>query len=77
MRYTLVSFSYDAVWKNSLSFFRSDPGDQAGWSISPRGAGYIFGQEISETFNHTNGLQFISRAHQLEMEGKRNLHLFL
>lgn len=33
----------------------SDPDDRGGWGISPRGAGYTFGQDISETFNHTNG----------------------
>ncbi|TGZ46494.1 Serine/threonine-protein phosphatase [Temnothorax longispinosus] len=34
----------------------SDPDDRGGWGISPRGAGYTFGQDISETFNHSNGL---------------------
>ncbi len=47
----------------------SDPDDRAGWGISPRGAGYTFGQDISEQFNHTNGLDLIARAHQLVMEG--------
>ncbi|GMS91847.1 hypothetical protein PENTCL1PPCAC_14022 [Pristionchus entomophagus] len=52
----------------------SDPEDRGGWGISPRGAGYSFGQDISETFNHTNGLKFISRAHQLVMEGYNWMH---
>ena len=47
----------------------SDPDDRGGWGISPRGAGYTFGQDISETFNHSNGLTLISRAHQLVMDG--------
>lgn len=47
----------------------SDPDDRMGWGISPRGAGYTFGQDISEQFNHVNGLSFVSRAHQLVMEG--------
>uniref|UniRef100_A0A2P2MMH4 protein-serine/threonine phosphatase n=1 Tax=Rhizophora mucronata TaxID=61149 RepID=A0A2P2MMH4_RHIMU len=47
----------------------SDPDDRCGWGISPRGAGYTFGQDISEQFNHTNNLQLIARAHQLVMEG--------
>ncbi|XP_013771456.1 serine/threonine-protein phosphatase 2A catalytic subunit beta isoform-like [Pundamilia nyererei] len=47
----------------------SDPDDRGGWGISPRGAGYTFGQDISETFNHANGLTLVSRAHQLVMEG--------
>ena len=48
----------------------SDPDDRGGWGISPRGAGYTFGQDISETFNHSNGLTLIARAHQLVMEVK-------
>jgi diadenosine tetraphosphatase ApaH/serine/threonine PP2A family protein phosphatase len=47
----------------------SDPDDRCGWGISPRGAGYTFGQDISESFNHTNKLHLIARAHQLVMEG--------
>jgi len=47
----------------------SDPDDRCGWGISPRGAGYTFGQDIAEQFNHANGLTLISRAHQLVMEG--------
>merc|ERR1712007_54210 len=47
----------------------SDPDDRCGWGISPRGAGYTFGQDISEQFNHANGLKLIARAHQLVMEG--------
>lgn len=29
----------------------SDPDDRCGWGISPRGAGYTFGQDISEAFS--------------------------
>eukprot|EP00040_Diaphanoeca_grandis_P003582 m.25301 g.25301 ORF g.25301 m.25301 type:complete len:306 (-) comp14947_c0_seq1:125-1042(-) len=47
----------------------SDPDDRSGWGVSPRGAGYTFGQDISESFNLNNGLTLISRAHQLVMEG--------
>lgn len=52
----------------------SDPDDRCGWGISPRGAGYTFGEDISDQFNHTNGLSFISRAHQLVMEGYNWTH---
>ena len=41
----------------------SDPDDRVGWGISPRGAGYSFGQDITEQFNQTNGLKLVSRAH--------------
>lgn len=45
-----------------------------GWGISPRGAGYTFGQDITEQFNHTNGLDLVARAHQLVMEGYQWAH---
>merc|ERR1711934_1276415 len=47
----------------------SDPDERPGWGISPRGAGYTFGQDVSEQFIHTNGLKFIMRAHQLVSDG--------
>ena len=47
----------------------SDPDDRFGWGISPRGAGYTFGTDISAQFNRSNGLSFVSRAHQLVMDG--------
>ena len=52
----------------------SDPDNRCGWGISPRGAGYTFGQDISEQFNHTNGLKLIARAHQLVMDGYNCTH---
>lgn len=56
----------DLVW--------SDPDDRCGWGISPRGAGYTFGQDITEQFKRANGLTFIARAHQLVMEGYQWTH---
>ena len=47
---------------------------RCGWGISPRGAGYTFGQDISEQFNHNNGLGLIARAHQLVMDGYNWTH---
>lgn len=52
----------------------SDPDDRKGWGISPRGAGYTFGTDISEMFNHRNGLTCIARAHQLVMDGYNWTH---
>lgn len=49
----------------------SDPEDLKGWTISPRGAGYLFGGDIVAQFNHVNNLSLIARAHQLVMEGYR------
>jgi len=46
-----------------------DPDDRHGWGISQRGAGYTFGQDITERFNHRNGITLICRAHQLVEQG--------
>lgn len=48
-----------------------DPQESPGWSVSPRGAGYLFGPDIVEQFNYTNRLSLICRSHQLAMEGYR------
>lgn len=48
----------------------SDPDESTGeWGLSPRGAGYLFGESIVEQFMHINELTMIARAHQLVMEG--------
>jgi len=41
----------------------SDPEEIEGWGLSPRGAGYLFGEDIVEKFNRDNGLDLITRAH--------------
>ncbi|KUI67987.1 Serine/threonine-protein phosphatase SIT4 [Cytospora mali] len=51
----------DLVW--------SDPEDIDTWAVSPRGAGWLFGDKVATEFNHVNGLQTIARAHQLVNEG--------
>jgi serine/threonine-protein phosphatase 6 catalytic subunit len=54
----------DLVW--------SDPEDiQGSWQLSPRGAGYLFGQRVTDEFHQVNNLQFLARAHQLVMEGRK------
>lgn len=51
----------------------SDPDDISGWSMSPRGAGYLFGGDIVDQFNRTNNIELIARAHQLVMEGYKEM----
>ena len=51
----------DLVW--------SDPEDVGTWAVSPRGAGWLFGDRVAGEFNHVNGLERIARAHQLVNEG--------
>jgi len=63
----------DTLWSDPI-----DDGSQHsmshGWNISPRGCGYVWGQDISKKFNLVNGLQLIARAHQLVMEGYNWCH---
>jgi len=54
----------DLVW--------SDPEDiSTSWQLSPRGAGYLFGKRVTDEFHQVNNLQFLARAHQLVMEGRK------
>ncbi|RFU77637.1 hypothetical protein TARUN_4595 [Trichoderma arundinaceum] len=54
----------DLVW--------SDPDDIDTWAVSPRGAGWLFGDKVATEFNHVNGLKLIARAHQLVNEGYKS-----
>ncbi|KAL9098206.1 MAG: hypothetical protein Q9163_006091 [Psora crenata] len=51
----------DLVW--------SDPEEVGTWAVSPRGAGWLFGNKVATEFNYVNGFQLIARAHQLVNEG--------
>lgn len=50
----------------------SDPEEVDAWSVSPRGAGWLFGSKVTHKFMEINDLQLICRAHQLVHEGKYN-----
>jgi len=52
----------------------SDPSEDDGWGISPRGAGYSFGEDKTKEFNHKNNLSATVRAHQLIMDGYSKTH---
>mmetsp|Transcript_18955 Transcript_18955/g.29621 ORF Transcript_18955/g.29621 Transcript_18955/m.29621 type:complete len:306 (-) Transcript_18955:157-1074(-) len=47
----------------------SDPEDIEDWSVSPRGAGWLFGSRVTAEFCDINGLELVCRAHQLVQEG--------
>ena len=59
----------DLVW--------SDPEDVGTWAVSPRGAGWLFGNKVATEFNHVNGFQLIARAHQLVNEGYKVRQIFI
>ncbi|CAN6663041.1 serine/threonine-protein phosphatase 4 catalytic subunit [Trichomonascus vanleenenianus] len=43
------------------------------WGVSPRGAGYLFGPSPVHQFNHANNTSLIARAHQLVLEGYKEM----
>lgn len=43
----------------------SDPGQNEGFVRSSRGAGYLFGADVTQEFMEINDLKLICRAHQL------------
>lgn len=47
----------------------SDPEDIQIWKENQRGAGWIFGAPQAKEFCFNNGLDFVTRSHQLAMEG--------
>lgn len=52
----------------------SDPEERMGFCQSPRGAGFIFGPDITSKFIQSNNLKMIDRAHQLMMKGFSYAH---
>jgi serine/threonine-protein phosphatase PPG1 len=51
--------------------------DTPEFAISPRGAGFIFGKEVTKRFLHMNQLDHITRAHQLCMEGYQVIYMLI
>ncbi|CUM49033.1 unnamed protein product [Debaryomyces tyrocola] len=51
----------------------SDPEYVPGWAISPRGAGFLFGENEVNKFLQVNDISLIARAHQLVMEGYKEM----
>ena len=48
----------------------SDPTDEnETWVFNSRGAGWMFGNKVTNEFNQINGIELICRAHQLAGEG--------
>ena len=51
----------------------SDPDEIETWGHSPRGAGYLFGSQVTSKFMEKNALDLICRAHQLVDEGNMRI----
>ena len=53
----------------------SDPEDHVeDWGISPRGAGWLFGEMVTTQFLKINNLTTLVRAHQMMREGWEIMH---
>lgn len=52
----------------------SDPSEETGFGVSPRGAGFSFGEDVTKKFNYKNNLSATVRAHQLVMDGYSKTH---
>jgi serine/threonine-protein phosphatase 2A catalytic subunit len=52
----------------------SDPYSGKGFQPSPRSISFVWGEDISQKWNHTNGLCVTTRAHQMVYEGYRWTH---
>lgn len=52
----------------------SDPDVTEGWTFSSRGAGYMWGDDVTERFCMENHVQYICRAHQMMPEGYNLTH---
>lgn len=61
LNYCIIGAFCDLVW--------SDPEDVETWTVSPRGAGWLFGSKVTYMFMEVNDLKLICRAHQLVQEG--------
>ena len=61
-----------AVLTNSIRL--ASFAELTGWGVSPRGAGFLFGRDITQSFNFMNNLDLVARAHQLVMEGYKHMH---
>ena len=57
----------DLLWSDAEEDFE-------GFANSPRGAGVIFGKDISKRFNEVNNLLYISRGHQSVLDGYKWNH---
>ena len=65
----VIAFIYASVIKSQYlkgafcDLMWSDPEEIETWSISNRGAGWLFGARVVQDFNHLNNLDLICRAH--------------
>merc|ERR1719215_1976100 len=47
----------------------SDPMERPGYAASPRGAGGLFGPDVTRRFLEVNGLSCVIRSHELKADG--------
>ncbi|KAG7172636.1 Serine/threonine-protein phosphatase 2A catalytic subunit alpha isoform-like [Homarus americanus] len=59
----------DLLWSDP-----DDSGRRLGWRDNARGAGYMWGSDVSHDFTYSNNLEFVSRAHQVQDAGYNWFH---
>lgn len=52
----------------------SDPHDEEGWKTSDRGAGVLWGPDLTKKFLTKNSFEFVIRSHEMVEEGTKLLH---
>lgn len=52
----------------------SDPQPDEGWKKSDRGAGVMWGPDLTEAFVKNNGLEFVIRSHEMIEDGSQLQH---
>lgn len=73
LRYIIFEYISISVLGAFCDLVWSDPEDVESWTISPRGAGWLFGSKVTYEFMEINDLKLICRAHQLVHEGIYNV----
>jgi serine/threonine-protein phosphatase 4 catalytic subunit len=50
----------------------SDPSETPGFEKNPRGAGYLFGEDVLDLFLQSNSFRCVIRSHQLVLDGYKS-----
>lgn len=69
----ITTMTSDNDINTNKTHFLGEAAEITSWGVSPRGAGYLFGPQPVHAFNHENNTTLIARAHQLVLEGYKEM----